>query len=65
LISASETPQAPDHQESYLRTVPNFRGITNVTIVGTEDLRLSEQRPARASTQVQAEIERLAPRAAA
>jgi len=60
--SASEMLQALDR---HLRTISNFRGITNVSIVRTEDLRLSEERPAKASTLAKAEIERLAPREAA
>ena len=59
---ANETLQALDHQETYLRSVLYFLGITDVSIVRAEGLRLSEETPAKTVTPAQAEIDRLAPR---
>ena len=63
--SASETLQALDHQAIDLRTAPSFRCVTHFSVVHAEDLQLSEERRAKASALAQAEIDRLAPRAAA
>jgi FMN-dependent NADH-azoreductase len=43
IYPANETLQALDHQETYLRTVLNFLGITDVRIVRGEGLQLSEE----------------------
>jgi FMN-dependent NADH-azoreductase len=60
--SASETLQALDHQEIYLRTAPSFRRVIHVSVVCAGRPSISEERPARTSALAQAEIDRLAPR---
>jgi FMN-dependent NADH-azoreductase len=65
IYSADGALQAHDHQEAYLRTVLNFLGITDVSIVRAEGLNLGEEPKAKAFTLAQAEIDGLAPQAAA
>jgi FMN-dependent NADH-azoreductase len=65
IYSANGALQALDHQEAYLRTVLNFLGITDVSIVRAEGLNLGEEPKAKAFTLAQAEIDGLAPQAAA
>ena len=53
--SASETLQALNHQEIYLRTAPYFRGGIHVGVVRAEDLQLSEERPAKEHSRIRAQ----------
>ena len=57
--------QALDHQEAYLRTVLNFFGITDISVVRAEGLAVGDAARGKALLRAQAQIDAMAPRAAA
>ncbi|CAH2602202.1 FMN-dependent NADH:quinone oxidoreductase [Rhodovastum atsumiense] len=60
IYAADTALQALDHQETYLRTVFGFLGITDVTIIRAEGLALGEAPRASAFAQAETEIQSLA-----
>ncbi|KAA2213617.1 FMN-dependent NADH-azoreductase [Pseudoroseomonas oryzae] len=63
--AADAASQALDHQEAYLRTVLNFFGITDISVVRAEGLALGDAARGKALLRAQAQIDAMAPRAAA
>jgi FMN-dependent NADH-azoreductase len=65
VYSTSEQMRALDHQESYLRTVLGFLGVTDVRVVRAEGVAMGEGPRATALAAAQGEIDRLVLRPAA
>jgi FMN-dependent NADH-azoreductase len=65
IYSSSEQMRALDHQESYLRTVLGFLGVTDVRVVRAEGVAMGEGPRATALAAAQSEIDRLVLREAA
>ncbi|WP_027014956.1 FMN-dependent NADH-azoreductase [Comamonas composti] len=64
MYSNSDVGQALEHQESYLKTMFGFMGVTDVSIVRAEGLALGEQARAQALNAARADIESLELKAA-
>ena len=65
VYSTSAAGQAADHQESWLKLVFGFIGITDVSIVRVEGVGMGPEALAAAFTAAEAEIAALAPAAVA
>jgi FMN-dependent NADH-azoreductase len=64
VYSTNEAMRALDHQESYLRTVLGFFGITDVGVIRAEGVAMGPEPREKALTAARDEIERLIPLAA-